>query len=183
MPKYAQEASEHIRRFGKLFAMDTVMVFVANSRRQAELKTILRDGGAHVVNWSYQDLSLKPEKELMKVNTVYTDMTALKNRQFKAFLAKRISLGSPVKLLSYIFISKLVIDLAVGLKRKVLEDFFATSNVSFMAKLHPQHFSVDTDEVIIALISVNHASKKELALCFRFGNFHSQPKNDPHLGS
>ena len=75
IPPFVASIVDHVSKQGKPFVGQTSMVIVENPRRQAELKVILRDGGAKVPDWSVADLSHKPLQKTRMLDTIYTDMT------------------------------------------------------------------------------------------------------------
>jgi hypothetical protein len=70
VPLDLQPIIKNVLRCGRVFENMTAVVFLKQNGRQAEFKTILRDGGANVLNWSIKDLVFKPMMDLLTVSSV-----------------------------------------------------------------------------------------------------------------
>ena len=78
-----------------------------------ELKNMIRDAGANIFNWSCRDLALKRDLDLLKVDTIYTDVSELimNDPDFKKFVVRRKELDKPVVMKSYMVIFKVLTTL------------------------------------------------------------------------
>ena len=85
------------------------MVLVKDFKKQMELKSLVRDSGGNILNWTCKDLGLKRDEDLLKINVIYTDLSddVLEDLNFKKFIKKRESLGNAVIVRSYYCIFKL----------------------------------------------------------------------------
>ena len=93
----------------KPFVNQTAIVIINNPRRQAELKLILRDGGANVPNWSVTDLLHKPLHETLRLDIIYTDTMQEKTLQkFVDRFNTEKDENRHLKVLSYFCIFKVI---------------------------------------------------------------------------
>ena len=114
----------------------TSIVIINNPRRQAELKVILRDGGAKVENWGISDLKHKPLFETQKLNIIYTD--TYQEQALNEFV-DRVGPNGTLKVLSYFCIFKTITMPVVGKeKREAMEAQFNVKNTELMRRLHPK---------------------------------------------
>ena len=130
-----------------------------------ELKTMVRDSGGNVLNWSCKDLALKRDEDiqvflnyilnsepkmkicflmpflflLQKIQVIYTDLSdvILNDPNYKKFFHKRNNLGRPVEVKSYYCIFKLLSTYPRENDRKFFEKTFDIGNQIYMDKLHP----------------------------------------------
>ena len=57
-------------KHGKIFLNQNCIILMENSKKQIELRNMVRDSGGTVLNWSCKDLALKRDVELMKVDNI-----------------------------------------------------------------------------------------------------------------
>ena len=109
IPPFVAPIVDHFSAHGKPFVNQTAIVIINNPRRQAELKVILRDGGANVPNWSVTDLLHKPLHETLRLNIIYTDTMQEKNLQkFVDKFNTEKAENRHLKVLSYFCIFKVI---------------------------------------------------------------------------
>merc|ERR1711981_408900 len=126
-------------KYGKLFINQTAVVLVKDFKKQMELKSLVRDSGGNILNWTCKDLGLKRDEDLLKINVIYTDLSddVLEDLNFKKFTKKRESLGNAVIIRSYYCIFKLLTTYPRDKDREYFEKTFDVQNTILMNKLHP----------------------------------------------
>ena len=109
MPSQIELLRQAYMKYGKLFINQTVVVLLKDFKKQMELKSMVRDSGGNILNWTCKDLGLKRDEDLLKINVIYTDLSddVLEDLNFKKFIKKRESLGNAVIVRSYYCIFKL----------------------------------------------------------------------------
>ena len=102
------------------------MVLVKDFKKQMELKSLVRDSGGNILNWTCKDLGLKRDEDLLKINVIYTDLSddVLEDLNFKKFIKKRESLGNAVIVRSYYCIYKLLKDYPRDKDREYFEKYY-----------------------------------------------------------
>ena len=142
VPPFVTPIVDHVSRQGKPFVGQTSIVIVDNHRRQAELKVILRDGGAKVPNWSVTDLRHKPLQETRKLDIIYTDTMqekAMSNFVQRCNAEKEKQGDRPLSVLSYFCIFKVITTPVLDREnRRIMESQFDVNNKDLMFTLHPQ---------------------------------------------
>ena len=141
IPSYLKQNVEHFtqERHKKPFSNTRIVVMVANTRRQAELKVILRDGGATVIHWTNVDFEVKPKHQKLEVDVVYTDNILQPGSALEETVKMRKEEGKPLRVLSYFAIFK-IIQCCPKTKedRIAVEDQLSVENIGVMERLHPQ---------------------------------------------
>ena len=143
--------------------------FIADFRKQMELKTMVRDSGGNVLNWNCKDLALKRDEDILKIQVIYTDLSdvIMNDPNYKKFFSKRNTLGSPVEVKSYYCIFKLLSTYARENDRKFFEKTFDIGNQIYMDKLHP--------------IKDRAVKKSSIDFSKRSANIRRQNKQEPKL--
>ena len=128
----------------KKFQNHNVAVLLGNVRKQMELKNMIRDAGANLFNWSCRDLALKRDLDILKVDTIYTDVSELimNDPDFKNFVARRKELGKPVVMKSFMVIFKVLTTCYPDEKMRATIDRIYDINVE-----EPQKQSVNIDRI------------------------------------
>jgi hypothetical protein len=137
VPANLQHIIRHVRTCGRVFENTTAIVFLKETRRNIEIKNILRCGGANVLNWSTNDLVFKPLKDLCMVDYIFTDMSPLSDPDFKTFIAIQAAIIRPVTVLSYFAIFKWVMNSPDETECTELKETFLVTNKALMQRLHP----------------------------------------------
>ena len=137
IPGFVTSIVDHIEKNGKPFQNQTSIVIINNPRRQAELKIILRDGGANVEHWGLSNLKHLPLFETRKLDYIYTD--TLHEKALDEFVDRVSPEGDGnLKVLSYFCIFKVITMPVEGPdKRKMMEAQFNVKNKELMNRLHP----------------------------------------------
>ena len=141
IPSYLKHNVEHFMQESnkKPFSNTKIVVMVENTRRQAELKVILRDGGATVFNWTKVDFKIKPDSEKMKVDVIYTDNIILPGSDLEKTVKVRKEAGNPLRVLSYFAIFKIIQCCPKSKEdRLAVEEQLSVENIGVMERLHPQ---------------------------------------------
>ena len=60
-------------KHGKIFLNQNCIILMENSKKQIELRNMVRDSGGTVLNWSCKDLALKRDVELMRVDFIVSN--------------------------------------------------------------------------------------------------------------
>ena len=138
IPSYLRGLTANFKENGKPFKGLKALVVVKSHRRQTELKIILRDGGATVHNWTLSDIGCKPIDDLAKIDIVYTDDVLSAYPALQKFYDDRKDSGKPLKVSSYFGLFKVVQSGPKNVQeREAIASQFDVSNLTLMAKLHP----------------------------------------------
>lgn len=138
-PTHIAPVASAINNSSPIFANQTCVVLLKNSRRQTELRLVLRDAGATVPPFSVDDLMLKPDRLTKPIKTIYTDMSCVDAAHFKSFVNKRANELKPVRVLSYYAIFKTILSCPKNeTERLILEEQFNYKNTDMMKQLHPR---------------------------------------------
>ena len=78
IPEYIVDLRKsYMSRRKKQFQNQTVVILMDDQRRQMELKNMVRDAGANVLNWNCKDLALKRNDAILKIDVVYTGIVSI----------------------------------------------------------------------------------------------------------
>ncbi len=146
---------QRIQVSGRPFKNYKCIVILSMPRRQAELKSILRDSGATVFNWTISDLRFKSSQEVAPLQYVFSDLKLTNNRRFEEFLTMRAKQNHNIKVLSYYMIYKVITSPPLDAEeRRLLEIQFDVKNKVFMERLHGK-------QMVSATIDIDTAPRPE----------------------